>query len=165
MSETNVVFRLTKDAKKFVTGGVLGLLLGLAFLGTAATVSYFGAGSADQLGVSLATLIAGEDQTNNVLRVEQQYSYKIVTADTQVKASAGFVHAISCATSAGAAATAGALTLRDATTETTPIAHTIGIPASAFTPFGFVIDEVFTTGIYAGFDATLAGVSCTVSYR
>ena len=111
------------------------------------------------------TLLAGEDQTNGVFKVEHQYSYKIITADTQVKASAGFVHAISCATSAGAAATAGALTLRDATTETTPIVHTIGIPASAFTPFGFVIDEVFTTGIYAGFDGTLAGVSCTVSYR
>ena len=110
-------------------------------------------------------LLAGEDQTNNVQKVEQQFSYKIVTADAQVKASAGFVHAISCATSAGAAATAGALTLRDATTETAPIVHTIGIPASAFTPFGFVIDEVFSTGIYAGFDGTLAGVSCTVSYR
>ncbi len=105
------------------------------------------------------------DSTNGVAKVEGQFSYKIVTADTQVKASAGFVHAISCATTAGAAATAGALTLRDATTETTPIVHTIGIPASAFTPFGFVIDEVFATGIYAGFDGTLAGVSCTVSYR
>ena len=151
--------------RQYFTGGVLGLLLGLAFLGTAATVSYFGAGSADQLGVSLATLLAGEDQTNSVIKTEQQFSYKIITADTQVKASAGFVHSISCATNAGSAATAGALTLRDATTETTPIAHTIGIPASAFTPFGFVIDEVFTTGIYAGFDGTLAGVSCTVAYR
>lgn len=153
------------NRKSFISGGVLGLLLALSFLGMAATVSYFGAGAADQLGVSLATLISGEDQTNNVLRVEGQFSSKIITADTQVKASAGFVHAISCATSAGAAATAGALTLRDALTETTPIIHTIGIPASAFTPFGFVIDEVFTTGIYAAFDGTLAGVSCTVSYR
>lgn len=151
--------------RQFFLGGTAGFLLALSFLGVAATVSYFGAGSADQLGVSLATLISGEDQTNNVMRTEQQMSYKIVTADTQVKASAGFVHAISCATTAGSAATAGALTLRDATTETTPIVHTIGIPASAFTPFGFVIDEVFTTGIYAGFDGTLAGVSCTVSYR
>ena len=116
-------------------------------------------------GQASISLLSGEDQTNSVFKVEHQYSYKIITADTQVKASAGFVHAISCATSAGAAATAGALTLRDALTETTPIANTIGIPATAFTPFGFVIDQVFTTGIYAGFDGTLAGVSCTVSYR
>lgn len=117
------------------------------------------------LAVSLDTTLQFEDTTNSVAKVEQQFSYKIATADTQVKAAAGFVHAVTCATTAGAAATAGALTLRDALTETTPIAYTIGIPATAFVPFTVVLNATFATGIYAGFDGTLAGVSCTVSYR
>jgi len=146
----------------------LGLLLALAFGSMAATVSYFGAGAADQLGVSLATLISGEDQTNNVLRTEGQFSYKVCTADCQVKASAGYVHTVTCATAAGAAvAAAGAITIRDALTETTPIAATIGIPATATPPFTLTLDSVMTTGIYFAYDGTLtaASISCTIAYR
>lgn len=105
------------------------------------------------------------DTTNGVAKVEGQFSYKVCTSDCQVKSTAGFVHSIVCATTAGSAATAGALTIRDAATETTPIAYTIGVPASAFVPFGAVLDAVMTTGIYLGWDGTLAGVSCTVTYR
>lgn len=154
--------------KQFFLGGTAGILLALSFLGVAATVSYFGAGSADQLGVSLATLISGEDQTNNVLRTEGQFSYKVCTADCQVKASAGFVHTVSCATAAGAAvAGAGAITIRDALTETTPIAATIGISATAIAPFTLTLDSIMTTGIYFAYDGALtaASVSCTIAYR
>ena len=115
--------------------------------------------------VTLGTLLSGEDQTNSLFKVEQQFSYKAAAADAQAKASAGFVHSVTCATTAGAAATAGALTIRDALTETTPIAATIGMPATAFVPFTVILDAVMTTGIYIGFDGTLAGVSCTVSFR
>jgi hypothetical protein len=115
--------------------------------------------------VSLSGLLAGEDQTNGVQKVEQQFSYKICTADCQVKASAGFVHSITCATPLGAAVAAGAVTLRDALTETTPIAVTLGMPNSAFTPFTNMINAAFTTGIYLGYDGTVGAVSCTVSYR
>ena len=142
----------------------LGILLALAFGSMAATVSYFGAGAADQLGVSLATLISGEDPTNNVLRTESQFSYKLTTADAQAKASPGFVHSVTCATSAGSAATAGTVSIHDALTETTPTIATIGIPATAFVPFTVILDTVATTGIYVGY-ATAAGISCTVSYR
>lgn len=147
---------------------LLGLVFALSYGATAATVSYFGAGAPDQLGVSLATLISGEDQTNNVLRTEGQFSYKICTADCQVKASAGYVHTVTCATAAGAAvAAAGAITIRDALTETTPIAATIGISATAVAPFTLTLDSVMTTGIYFAYDGTLtaASVSCTISYR
>jgi hypothetical protein len=149
---------------------LLGLLLAVAVAvgSMAATVSYFGAGAADQLGVSLATLISGEDETNHVLRVEGQYSYKVCTADCQVKGTAGYVHTVTCATAAGAAvAAAGAITIRDAATETTPIAATIDIPATAFVPFTVTLDSVMTTGIYFAYDGTLtaASVSCTISYR
>jgi len=44
--------------------------------------------------VVLATLITGEDQANDVLRVEGQFSGIMVAADTQIKASPGFVHTL-----------------------------------------------------------------------
>lgn len=122
--------------------------------------------AADNLPVSQATLTAGEDQTNDVQKVEERFSYKICTADCQISAAAGFVHSITCATPAGAAVAAGAITLRNAATETTPVVATIGIPNSAFTPFTLVLDTVLgETGMYLGYDGTVGAVSCTVSYR
>jgi hypothetical protein len=148
--------------RQYFTGGVLGLLLGLAFLGTAATVSYFGAGSADQLGVSLATLISGEDETNNVLKTEQQFSYKAIPhADTQVKASAGFIHSISCVSDA--AATAGSIILYDNTAESGTAIWTMNLGAVPYA-FSAVLDIVVTTGAYVGFTTT-NDVDCVVSYR
>ncbi|GEM_PF-5358460 len=41
---------------------------------------------------TLATLIAGEDLTYNVLKVEERFSYSNVTATTTVKSGAGFIH-------------------------------------------------------------------------
>ncbi len=112
------------------------------------------------------TLQAGEDQTNGVQKVEGQFSYKICTADCQISAAAGFVHTITCATPAGAAVAAGAITLRNAATETTPIVATIGIPNTAFVPFTLVLDTVLpATGMYLAWDGTAGAVSCTVSYR
>lgn len=40
----------------------------------------------------IKVLLAGEDITNDVLKVEQRNSFSLVTADTQVKGSAGFLH-------------------------------------------------------------------------
>lgn len=152
--------------KNYMTGGVLGLLLGLAFLGTAATVSYFGAGSADQLGVSLATLISGEDQTNNVLRVEGQYSYKgYLTSDTQIKASAGLVNTITCQ-GTDATATAGTIILYDNTAESGTKIWQWDVQAVAVTSPVTIpnLGAVATTGLYLGFTTT-ADVACTVTYR
>ena len=121
---------------------------------------------ANSSGQITQTLQAGEDQTNDVQKVEGQFSYKICTADCQISAAAGFVHSITCATPAGAAVAAGAITLRNAATETTPVVATIGIPNSAFTPFTLVLDTVLgETGMYLGYDGTVGAVSCTVSYR
>lgn len=46
--------------------------------------------------ITLATLIAGEDLTNNVLKVEERFSYASITsnATTTVKSGAGFLHRI-----------------------------------------------------------------------
>lgn len=141
--------------RQFFLGGTAGFLLALSFLGVAATVSYFGAGSADQLGVSLATLISGEDQTNNVLRTEQQFSYCAnKTADAQCGSSGmRFVHTLTCASNDAAATAAGSGNVL-----------VIGFPAAYVPAATVVVDATFTTGIYLDFTTT-ADVSCTVSYR
>lgn len=154
----------------------LGLAVGVYAADTAISGYDYNANSYNQLGnlqgvrvnssgQLTTTLLSGEDQTNGVMKTEQRFSYCVATADTQCNGAAGFVHTVTCATSAGAAATAGALTIRNALTETTPIAATIGIPATAFVPFTVTLNMEMSTGIYVGFDATLAGVSCTISYR
>lgn len=109
-----------------------------------------------------------EDTVNSVAKVEAQFSYKLCTADCVVKATAGFVHTVTCATAAGVAVvTAGAITIRDAATEIAPIAATIGISTGVFAPFTLTLDTIMPTGIFFAYDASLtaASVSCTVSFR
>ena len=116
------------------------------------------------LRVTLATLISGEDQTNNVLRVEFQFSRSVVTTDTLVKTGAGFIHRIVCWGS-DAAATAGDIAVRDATSAGagTIILDRL-IPAAALTPANDELNVPFTTGLYIDYTTT-ADVTCTLSYR
>jgi hypothetical protein len=115
------------------------------------------------LKVTLATMLAGEDLTNNLQKVEHQYSYSRKTADGQVKGAAGFVHTVTIAPTT-ATPTAGLLTIYDSLTETGTIIFSEWVFAT--TPAHTVtIDAAAGTGIYVGYDATLANVSCTVSYR
>ena len=106
-----------------------------------------------------------EDDTNNLCRVEHYYSYcAALTADGACKASAGFVHTISCA-GTDAAATAGSVALRDATAAGAgTVVQTIGFAAAFQQPFTLIIDSAFSTGIYLDFTTT-ADVACSVSYR
>lgn len=115
--------------------------------------------------VTLGTLFSGEDQTANVLRVEGQFSYSgNKTADTQVKASAGYVHNLVCI-GTDAAATAGTIILYDNTAESGTVVMSWAVQAAAYAqPVVFPLDVVMTTGIYLGFTTT-ADVTCTVSYR
>lgn len=111
------------------------------------------------------TAISGEDQTNGVMKVEHQYAYCAdKTADAACKASAGFVHTISCA-GTDAAATAGSVALLDSTSAGAgTTVKTIGFAAAYLQPFTLIIDSPFSTGIYLDFTTT-ADVGCTVSYR
>lgn len=106
---------------------------------------------------------AYEDNVNGKAVVEQRNSYARVTADGQIKASAGFLHTVSVAPTT-ALPTAGLVTIYDNTAESgtavysewifaTDVGHTI------------ILDVVMGTGIYVGYDAALANVSVTVSYR
>lgn len=110
-------------------------------------------------------LMAGEDQTNNVQKVEQQFSYNgYKAADTQIKASAGFVHTVTCA-GTDATATAGTIILYDNTAESGTKIWQWDVQAVALTsPVTVTLDAVAATGLYLGFTTT-ADVACTVTYR
>lgn len=111
------------------------------------------------------TLISGEDTTNNVLKVEGQFSYNgYKAADTQIKASAGFVHSVVCA-GTDATATAGTIILYDNTAESGTVIWRLDVAAVAMnTPSTVILDAVAATGLYLGFTTT-ADVACTVTYR
>lgn len=97
--------------------------------------------------------------------VEERFSYCAdKAADAACKSSAGFVHNISCA-GTDAAATAGDVALRDATSAGTgTIVKQIAFAAAFQQPFTLTIDSEFATGIYLDFTTT-ADVACAVSYR
>jgi hypothetical protein len=91
------------------------------------------------------------------------YVFGRVTVDGQVKGSAGFIHTITI--SPNGSVTAGVLTIYNSLTETGTVVAQFALPVTTFTPFSVTLDVACSTGIYVGFDATLANVSCTVSYR
>lgn len=97
------------------------------------------------------------------LMTEQVYSYSRVTADGQVKGSAGFIHTVTF--SPTGSVTAGTVTIYDSTTETGTIIMSVALPATTFTPFSVRLDVNAATGIYVGYDGTVANVQTTLSYR
>ena len=114
--------------------------------------------------VTLATKVAGEDITNDVLKVEGQFSYKAVTAaDAQVKAGAGFLHCITFSCN-DAAPTAGSIIVYDSLTEANAQIFNHTFTTTPFVPFTVFFDCVFATGLYLGFTTT-ADVNVSVSYR
>lgn len=122
--------------------------------------------TANGVPVYLANTISGEDATNNVIKVEHQYSKCIDDADIVCKASAGFVHSVNCY-GTDAAATAGRVRI----TNTTAAGGAEGtevwgdeFAAAEHTPSGAILDIVMDTGIVIDFTTT-ADVKCVVSYR
>jgi len=84
-------------------------------------------------------------------------------ADSQIKGAAGFIHTVSIAP-VTATPTAGLLTIYDSTAESGTVVYAEWIFAT--TPGHTVtLDIPCSTGIYVGFDGTLANVQVTVAYR
>lgn len=112
---------------------------------------------------TLGTLIAGENLTTNRMMVEHAYIASRKTADGQVAAAAGFLHLVTISPTT-ASPTAGLVTVYDNTAESGTVLYTEWVFAT--TPGHSVpIDVAFSTGCYIGFDATLANVAITASYR
>lgn len=85
-----------------------------------------------------------------------------ITADTQIKASAGVLHSLVCASDA--AATAGSIVLYDNTAESGTVIYRLTLGTGFYPPSTMMFDVEFSTGLYIGFTTT-ADVNCTVSYR
>lgn len=90
------------------------------------------------------------------------YSFDRATGDKQIKASAGTLHAVTI--SPTGAVTAGVITLYNSLTETGTVLFSVALPVTTFTPFTVTLDVPFSTGLYCGFDGTLANVQATFTY-
>lgn len=105
-----------------------------------------------------------EDNVVNVAKTEQRYSTSgLLVADTQVKASAGFVHAVTISP-ADILPTAGTLDIYDNTSAAGTKIFSMYIPASVFLPFTILLNTSCANGIYVDFTTT-ADVNVFVSYR
>ena len=103
-----------------------------------------------------------ENNTTGKAIVEENYSMTRVTADGQIKASAGFVRHISFA--ATGTVTAGTITLYNNTAESGTVLWS-GIIQVGTAPVTVPINAEASTGIYVGYDGTVANVATHVSWR
>lgn len=125
------------------------------------------------LGVSnvdfLTPVRIGADPVTNRLLVSavitqgDAYTYTRLTADGQVKGSAGFIHSVFIAPTG--TPVAGVLTIYDSLTETGTAIMSVSLPASVFQPIPIILDVNTTTGIFVGFDGTLTNTQVTIGWR
>lgn len=113
--------------------------------------------------ISSATKIAGEDLTNDVMKVEQRFSYAQIAAGqatTTVKSGAGFLHAI---VFNGPATATNVTTVYDNTAGSGTV---IAIPlaTAVVSPTTVIYDVSFATGLTI-VTATANGANMTISYR
>jgi len=107
---------------------------------------------------ALKTDAAGELQVdvltlpNVTIASKPGYSSLSVTVDTQIKGSAGKLRKVIV----GKVTVAGDLTLYDSLAETGTVIATLGLETTG-NPKELEFDTTFATGLYAGFDASLAG--------
>lgn len=105
-----------------------------------------------------------EDNVANVAKVEERYSSSgVLLVDTQIKASAGFVHAVTISQN-DAAPTAGTIDIYDNTSAAGTKIFTWTLTTAVFVPFTVVLDVSVANGIYLDFTTT-ADVAVAVSYR
>lgn len=94
---------------------------------------------------------------------ERGLTYSRVTADGQVKATAGHLQTITI--SPIGTVTAGVVTIYDSATETGTVIYSCALPITSFTPFSINLNVAALTAIFVGFDATLANVQVTTTFR
>lgn len=101
----------------------------------------------------MATLPAGTNNIGDVdIASKPAYGFVNITADAQVKAAAGKLRKVII----GKVAVAGDLVLYDSTTESGTVIITLGLETTG-NPKELEFDLSFANGLYAGFDASLAG--------
>ena len=121
-------------------------------------------GGKASVGVSLSTKLAGEDLTNDVIKVEERFSYKYqgaAAADIVVKGSAGFLHAIIL----GKWVTGGTVEVSDHASDgdgNVKIKLTSGATDESGFPKTIPVNAIFTVGITAD---TIGSTDVTFIYR
>ncbi len=121
-------------------------------------------GDVDAIQSGTWTVQPGNTANTTAWRVENgPYLLGRATADAQIKAGAGFIHTISIA-GLTATPTAGLLTVYDSLTETGTVVYAEWVFATV-EGHTILLDVPVGTGIYVGFDGTLANVQATVVYR
>lgn len=111
--------------------------------------------------VTLATTIAGEDITNDVLKVEERFSFSNITTGTttSVKSGAGFLHALVINKPVASAT----ITMYDNTAASGTKIGTIALPATlTFDTDSLIYDVTFATGLTI---VTSGATDLTVGYR
>jgi hypothetical protein len=114
------------------------------------------ADASNNLKVTLATALAGEDVTNDVMKVEQRFSnaYISTATTTTVKSGAGFLHTLTIGETA-----AGAITLYDNITNSGTI---IQVFKASIAEQTFLFDVTFATGLTI---VTAGASKISVAYR
>lgn len=102
---------------------------------------------------------------DSVLSYESGNSTASQTADASVASGASTLVSVTISQTAAAAPTAGVLTIYDNTAESGTVLFTTYISTSVIVPYTLTLNKTAGTGIYAGFDATLAGVTVNIGYR
>ena len=120
---------------------------------------------------TLSDTLAGEDGTNDVLKVEERYltiptggTTAMIAADQLYKSGPGYVRGITCYSDA--TATAGTIALLDNTAAGAGnTLWSFDVLAIAYnTPFTVDLQTPFSIGLYLDFTTT-ADVKCLVRYR
>ena len=120
---------------------------------------------------TLSDTLAGEDGTNDVLKVEERYltiptggTTAMIAADQLYKSGPGYVRGITCYSDA--TATAGTIALLDNTVAGAGnTLWSFDVLAIAYnTPFTVDLQTPFSIGLYLDFTTT-ADVKCMVRYR
>lgn len=103
------------------------------------------------------------DDGGSIWTRDRPLTYSRLTADGQVKATAGHLQTLTF--SPTGTVTAGVITIYDSATETGTVIFSCSLPATTFTPFSVTLNVAALTAIYVGYDATVANVQVTTSFR
>jgi len=117
---------------------------------------------AGRLIITDGTQRAGENLGVNRMMVEEQHSATRCTADTLVLTGSGYLHKLTF--SASGAVTAGLITVFDNTAESGTTLWSGEIQGD-IDPLTIELNSPVSTGIYVGYDGTIANVEVVATYR
>lgn len=138
---------------------ILGFGLAVAIPSLGAIVSYYGSGSADQLGVALHHLLKGESETLNRMMVTKSNTCRVITADS-ANITTGVAGVLDSITVEGHTANDDIVVYDNTAASGTKIFELLNMTAGMKSVND--LGAVFSTGL--SIDVTLTGGSVTYCY-